>query len=99
MIGLMRLWRGELDLPDAFWNWAVIGGLIVNLTSSALFMFLIMSDRPVAAFIAGYGPSVPYNILVCVAVWRSAARWEGDPRWAELAPIVTVVGMVVLSIT
>ncbi|MDA0661351.1 MAG: hypothetical protein O3B08_00750 [Proteobacteria bacterium] len=94
-----RLWKGELALADAFWNWAVFGGLIVNLSSSAAFLFLIMADRPVAAAIAGYAFSVPYNIAVAVGVWRSAARYDGERRWADLARIVTVAGMILLSVT
>jgi hypothetical protein len=60
---------------------AVFGGLIVNGVTSALFLFLIMGDRPVAAVIAGYAPSLPYNVLVSVGVLRSAARYDGDSRW------------------
>ena len=96
---LRRLWRGELALVDAFWNWAVFGGLIVNLTSSAAFLFLIMAGQPVAAAICGYALSVPFNIVVLVGVWRSAARYDGERRWADLARTVTAVGMILLSVT
>ena len=96
---LGRLWHGELTLQNAFWNWAVWGGLIINLASSALFIFLIMADRPIAALIAGYAFSLPYNVTVSVGVWRSAERYTGEHRWAELARIVTVIGMVLLSVT
>ena len=54
---LRRLWQGELPLEDAFWNWAVLGGLVVNLATSALFLFLITADHPIAALIAGYAVS------------------------------------------
>jgi peptidoglycan biosynthesis protein MviN/MurJ (putative lipid II flippase) len=94
-----RLWRGELALADAFWNWAVFGGLIVNGVTSALFLFLIMGDRPVAAVIAGYAPSLPYNVLVSVGVLRSAARYDGDRKWGALACITTLAGMILLSLT
>ncbi len=96
---LFRLWRGEFALPDVFWNWAVFGGLAINVASSALFLFLIMVDRPISAFIAGYAPSVPYNVIVSVGVWRSAERYGGERRWADLARIVTIIGMVVLGVT
>ena len=99
MTSLCRLWRGELALPDAFWTWAVFGGLAINVASSALFLFLIIADRPIFAFIAGYAPSVPYNVIATVGVWRSAERYSGDRRWAELARIVTIIGMVLLSVT
>lgn len=99
MSGLGRLWRGEIALASVFWNWAVFGGLAINLASSGLFLFLIMSDRPLAAIFFGYALSVPYNIVVAVAVCRSAERYPGERRWADLARIVTVAGMVVLSLT
>ena len=34
-----------------------------------------------------------------VGVWRSAARHEGDPGQANLARLVTVVVMLVLTVT
>ena len=52
-----------------------------------------------AALVAGYALSVPYNIVVTVGVWRSAERYKGGRRWANLARFVTVVGMILLSIT
>ena len=96
---LERLWAGELTLDEAFWNWAVIGGLIVNLTSSAAFVYLIMAGQPIAALVAGYLLSLPYNILVSVGVWRSAGQYQGEQRFADMARAVTIVGMVLLSIT
>lgn len=96
---VVRLWRGELTLEVAFWNWAVLGGLFVNLVSSALFLLLLLSDQLIAALIIGYGFSLPYNILVFVGVWRSADRYTGDQRWAELARIATAIGILLLSIT
>ena len=99
MNSLGRLWRGEIALPDAFWSWAVLGGLVINAASSALFLFLVMADHPILALVAGYAPSVPYNIVVSVGVWRSAATYSGERRWADLARIATIVGMILLSVT
>jgi hypothetical protein len=96
---LRRLWNGDLPLQQAFWNWAVAGGIVVNLLTSVLFLVLIMGDRLVAAFVVGYALSVPYNIVATVGVWRSAGRYEGERRWADLARIVTVAGMILLSVT
>ncbi len=99
MNNLCRLWHGELALRNAFWNWAVFGGLIINVASSALFLFLIMADRPILALIAGFAFPVPYNAIVIVGVWRSAERFAGERRLADFARIVTVIGMVLLSVT
>ncbi len=92
------MWRGELPLVSAFWDWAVIGGIVVNGATSVLFFVLLMNDYPLTALIVGYACSVPYNALVTVGVWRSADR-HPDRKTANLAKIVTTVGMTLLSIT
>ena len=96
---LHSLWRGELSLFDAFWNWAVIGGLLVNGVTSGLFLILAVNDQLALAVIAGYAVSIPYNILASVGVWRAAGRYRGERHWADLARLVTVAGMVFLSLT
>ncbi|WOH53538.1 hypothetical protein [Bradyrhizobium sp. sBnM-33] len=98
MNALRRLWKGDLPLRQAFWNWAVAGGIAVNVLTSILFLALIMGDHIVAAFVVGYVFSLPYNIIATVGVWRSAARYEGERPWADLARIGTVVGMILLSV-
>jgi len=94
-----RLWHGELALQNAFWNWAVLGGLMVNVVTSALFLLLIMADKPVLALLVGYGLSLPYNIIVAAGVWRSAEQFQGQRRRAELAKFTVVIWMILLSVT
>ncbi len=96
---LRALWTGELALGDAFWTWAVLGGLLVNISTSVLFIVLIMLEHAWAALIIGYGFSIPYNLVVVVGVWRSAARYFGPRSHADLARGATVVLMTVLSLT
>ncbi len=96
---LRALWTGNLPLGDAFWTWAVIGGLLVNISTSSLFLMLIMLDQPWLALIVGYGFSVPYNVAVTVGVWRSAERHDGPGAHADLARWATVILMTVLSMT
>lgn len=98
MNSLGRLWRGEAALQDAFWGWAVLGGLLVNIITSALFLLLISLDQPILALVLGYGVPVPYNLFATVAVWRSAGRFTGERHWADAARIVTVIGMIILSL-
>jgi hypothetical protein len=96
---LRALWSGELPLGEAFWTWAIGIALLVNLTTSLLFLALITVDRPWAALFVGYVLSVPYNVVALVGVWRSADRYEGARMHADLARIVTLVAMVLLSVT
>ena len=99
MTRLRALWSGDLPLGEAFWTYAVAVGLAVNLITSLLFLVLISWDRPLAALFVGYALSVPYNVVALVGVWRSAARYEGARIHADLARIVTLAGMVLLSLT
>ena len=96
---LKALWKGDLPLRDAFWNWAVTAGLLVNVVTSLLFLMLITLDQDLLALLLGYGLSVPYNLLVVVGVWRSASRYEGPEAYADLAKGMTVIMMIVLSLT
>ncbi|MEX0810340.1 MAG: hypothetical protein WD044_16585 [Dongiaceae bacterium] len=98
MRALRRLWRGEVPLVDAVWNWAIFGGLAINLGTMGLFLWLISADRPIAAFILGYAFSIPYNIVVTVGIWRSAGRFTGEKRWADFARIAIPVWMLILTI-
>ena len=58
-----------------------------------------MCDQLVLALIVGYLPSVPYNVIAAVGVWRSAERYRGERQWAAAAQIITVAGMIILSLT
>lgn len=92
------LWRGDLALGDAFWNWAVVGGLIVNVLTSILLLVLVTLDHVVLALVVGKGLSLPYNLLAVVGVWRAAATYRGPPYRADLARGTVVAMMVVLSV-
>jgi hypothetical protein len=99
MSKLRALWSGDLPLGEAFWTFAIGIGLLVNLSTSAAFLGLISVDRPWAALFVGYVLSVPYNVVALVGVWRSAAHYEGQALHADLARIVTLAAMLVLSLT
>jgi hypothetical protein len=88
-----------VPLPIAFWRWAVAGGLVVNLSTSVLFLVLMMQGHILAAFVIGYACSVPYNILVGVGVWRAAARYPGSRHWADAARAAVAIWLTVLSLT
>lgn len=98
MLALRKLWNGDLPLETAFWNYAVFGGIVINLVTSAAFLILIAHDLPLAAGIVGYGLSIPYNLVVTVGVWRAAAGDDTDPKKARLYPAIALVGMLILSL-
>ncbi|WP_191085555.1 hypothetical protein [Roseococcus microcysteis] len=99
MRAALRLWRGEAPLDVAFWNWAVISALVVNITTTIGFFLLFKEGQILAAYLVGYGMSLPYNLLALVGVWRSAARYAGPPFHAALARWAATLLLAVLSAT
>lgn len=96
---LKALWRGDIDLSETFWTWVVFAGLLVNVTTSILFLVLVTLELPWLALVVGYGLSVPYNMLAFVGVWRSAARYHGPSHHADLARGVSAILLAGLSLT
>ena len=95
---LARLWRGEIPLAEAFWGWAVLGAIFVNLGTTALFLALVSAGYALAAWVIGYAISIPYNVLALVGVWRSADNFEGAEIWAHAARSVALIGLLAISI-
>ena len=93
-----HLWAGDLPLRRAFWDYAVFYGLLVNVITDVAFFALLMNDGNMALVALAFAVPIPYNILVAVAVWRSAGRYQGPKKWAELARVGTVIWMTVLTL-
>lgn len=93
------LWVGDVPLPVAFWQYAVFYGLLANIVASFAFVMLAAIGTSPWLFIPVFLLPVPYNLLMIVAVWRSAARYQGPQKWADLARIATLLGMLLLSAT
>lgn len=92
------LWRGEIPLARVYWDYAIIAGTIANLvtTGASLAAFAIGWPGPLA--LAIFLLPLPYNILMVVSVWRSAARYAGPPRWAKLARATIVFWAVFVTL-
>lgn len=88
---MRALWTGALPLPRAFWDWAILGGFFVNLAATAASLALVVAGVHVFWPLAVHLAPLPYNILVLVAVWRSAVAYAGPPVWAKLARLAIVV--------
>ena len=93
-----RLWAGDVPLRQTFWDFAVIYGLIVNLITHSVFFALLINDASLVLVGLAFALPIPYNVLVVVAVWRSAGRYQCPKKWAELARIGTVIWMIVLTL-
>jgi hypothetical protein len=91
---LRARWRGELPLRVALWRdmWCV--GTVVNLAAALAALLLLAKGAPDAVGAAVYFSPIPYNLLLLVSVWRSAARAPGP---AALAAQLLAVAWIVLA--
>ena len=96
---IVRLWTGDVPLRESFWHYAILYGLLVNLVTSLIFLTLLINEANAILLIFAYAIPVPYNFIIAVAVWRSADRYPGPKEHANLARLVTVIWMVMLTAT
>jgi hypothetical protein len=93
----MRLWRGEIPLSRAFWEYAIVYGSLLNLITTIAALALVTLEEPALAVAAFFLP-LPYNVLAVVGVWRSAAAYEGPRARADLARVAVILWAVVATI-
>jgi len=93
-----RLWAGEVPLARVFWSFAIIGGTALNALITLLALALLSSGAPAVFAVAAFALPIPYNLLVLVAVWRSASAYQGPRLWADLARIGAIVWAVTASL-
>ena len=88
MLELIKdLWNGRVPLKQAFWQYAVAYGLLVNLATSFLFLAVLVNGAAVVFLILAFVLPVPFNLFVVIAVWRSADQYQGPRKWADLARV------------
>ena len=98
MIQLAKdLWEGRLPLKQAFWQYAVVYGLLLNLVTHLVFWTLLVNDVAPVLLIVAFALPVPFNLFLIVAVWRSADRYQGPKKWADLACVGAVIWMIFLT--
>lgn len=91
---ILRRWRGDIPLRRALWwdMWCV--GTTVNLATGLAALLLIARDVPDALAAAVYFSPLPYNLLLVISVWRSAAA---GPVQAALPAQLLAAGWLVLA--
>ena len=82
-----RLWRGEIGLATAFWEYAIVFGTFAHVVTTGLAYGVYVAGAPVWLAVLMFILAAPYTFLVTVGVWRSADRYPGPPKWAHAARI------------
>jgi hypothetical protein len=82
---VLDLWYGRVPLARIFWEYAIVYGSFANLVTTFAALAAFTKGVPVAVGLLIFFLPAPYNLLMVVGVWRSAARFRGAPTWATLA--------------
>ncbi|MEQ1896666.1 MAG: hypothetical protein ABL971_04665 [Vicinamibacterales bacterium] len=91
---MTRVWRGEFSLAMTYWGFAQCGGLILAIPQLGL---RVMGLNTAAQLVDGV--AFAYSVVVIVGIWRSAGRYPGNPVWAHLARLATLMPLVVALLT
>ena len=91
---MTRVWRGEFSLGMSYWGFAQFGGLILAIPQLGL---RVMGLNTAAQLVDGV--AFAYSVVVIVGIWRSARRYPGNPVWAHLARMATLMPLVVALLT
>lgn len=90
MAVLMSLWRGEIPLRQAFWEYAVAYGTTASILATAAAIAAVAMSLPDAVAVGLFLIPVPYILMAVVGVMRSANRYDGPPIWASLARVAVL---------
>lgn len=87
---LTSLWRGDIPLRRAFWEYAVAYGTTANILATVAAVAAVAMSLPDAVAVGLFLIPVPYIFIAVVGVVRSANRYDGPPIWATLARIAAL---------
>jgi hypothetical protein len=89
---IKAIWRGDVPLMKTYW----LNGFIASiLTGMAVYNFpkLALSSLSATVYVVLvflYLFVIIYSVFTCVAIWRSASKYEGNELWAWVAKFAVV---------
>ena len=88
---LAALWRGDIPLGQAFWEYAIAYGTIANIVATAAAIATVAVGLPDVLTIGLFLIPLPYIFTAVVGVVRSADKYQGPPQWATMAKIAVIM--------
>jgi hypothetical protein len=82
---MSKLIQGDYGLAKTYWLFGVLGNIVMSLPLPFIAEELIL---------VLYLPLLSYSVVVLIAVWRAANRYQGPKYWSILAKIATVLGWI-----
>jgi len=92
------LWNGRIPLAQAFWRYAVLYGIAVNIAAIGSVFAALAAGAGTAVVLVLYFLPAPYWFVASLGVWRSADRYQGPQRWANAARAAAVAWFLVMLI-
>ena len=88
---LSALWKGELPLGQAFWEYAIAYGTVANIVATIAAIAAAAAGLPDAVAIALFLLPLPYILTAVIGVVRSANRYQGPRNRADMAKIAVIL--------
>ena len=88
---LGKLWRGDLPLGQAFWEYAIAYGTSANLIATGAAIAAATMGLPDIVAVGIFFIPLPYILAAVVGVLRSANKYQGAPQWAAIARIAVIL--------
>lgn len=88
---LTALWRGEMPLDRAFWEFAIAYGTTANIVATVAAIGAAAAGLPDILVIGIFVTPLPYIFLAVLGVFRSAHRYQGPLEWRHLARVAVVI--------
>jgi hypothetical protein len=88
---MTALWKGQLSLVQAYWEFAVVYVILANLCATGAALTALALGLPAALAVVIFLLPVPYVVVAVVGVWRSADAYKGPSHWASLARYSSVL--------
>ena len=94
-----QLWHGYVPLAWTSWLFGVVGGIPVSGLFGFAAFFIDSKDDVLLQFfqLMVVLLFLAYHLVVFVAIWRSASRYQGPPVWKHPAKIWVVFGWMNVS--
>lgn len=87
-----------MPLRQAFWEFFLLYGGIINILALVVALGILSADGPAVAAVVILVLPAPYVIFSAIGAWRSATAYQGPPHWATAARAATLVLAVLMII-
>lgn len=88
---LRKLWRGDLPLGQAFWEYAIAYGTSANLVATGAAIAAATAGLPDLVALCIFFSPLPYILAAVLGVLRSANKYQGPAERATMARIAVIV--------